>query len=192
MNVIPLISVKKEALYEGRAQDAAVLSLDILFTRVEKDTMLYVLDYDGIEHNNPNFELYQRLTEQCILWIDNGPRRLDDVMDTIMAGATNITLRKELWPDLDMPAIQELTDDEIYLDMSLYHQEHKTLHVPYLGDIGIVLFNEETMYGGFSKESASKQKIFLYTGSIEKNRFWDEQGLAGIIIDLQKKQGVKV
>jgi len=190
MNVIPLVSVKKGLLYEGREQSASVLSLDTLFTRVERETMLYVLDYDGIEHNNPNFELYQRLTERYVLWIDNGPRRLDDVMDTIMAGATNITLRPDLWLDLDMPGVQELTDDEIYLDMSLHYQEQRTLHVPYSGDIGIVLFNEEAQHGSFSKESISKQKIFLYTGSTEKSRFWDEQGIAGIIIDLQKKQGV--
>ncbi|PNX48741.1 MAG: hypothetical protein BV459_01720 [Thermoplasmata archaeon M11B2D] len=189
MNVIPLVSVKKGVVYDGREQSASVFSLDTLFTRVERETMLYVLDYDGIEHNNPNFELYQRLAERYILWIDNGPRRLDDVMDTIMAGATTITLRPDLWPDLDMPGVQELTEDEIYLDLSLHYQEQRTLQVPYSGDIGIVLFNDETLYGSFSKQSTSKQKIFLYTDSTEKSRFWDEQGIAGIIIDLQKKQG---
>jgi hypothetical protein len=188
MNIIPLVSVKKGNIYDGK--EGATLSIDDLFSRVEKDSMLYVLDYDGIEHNNPAFEVYQRLIEQCILWIDNGPRRIDDVMDTIMAGATHITLRKELWPDLDILGVQELTDDEIYVDMSLQHQERKTLHIPHAGDIGIVLFNEETMYGDYLKSIAAKQKIFLYVRSTEKVFFWDEQGITGIIIDVQKKQGV--
>jgi hypothetical protein len=188
MNIVPLISVKKGHLFDGR--EGTALSIDDVFTRVEKDTLLYVLDLDGIEHLNPNLELYQKLTEHCILWIDDGPRRLDDVMDTIMAGATNITLRKELWPNLDMSSVQDLTDDEIYIDMSVEYQERKTLHHFYSGDIGIVLFNEETMYGRFSREITEKQKIFLYASSMEKVSFWGEQGITGIILDLKKKQGV--
>ena len=112
MNIVPLIYVKDGKLLDGK--DGNQVSIDDLFKRVEKDTMLYVLDLDGIEHNNPSLDLYQKLTEHCILWIDDGPRRLDDVMDTIMAGATNITLRKDLWPEIDYPGVFELTDDEMY------------------------------------------------------------------------------
>jgi hypothetical protein len=187
MNIVPLISIKNTKLLDGK--EGNNLSLADVSKRVEKDSLLYVLDLDGIERNNPNFELYQRLSEHCILWIDNGPRRLDDVMDTIMAGATNITLRKELWPDLDMPGVQELTDDEIYLDLSVQHQEKKTLQHFYSGDIGIILFNEDTVYGSFSKERTLNQKIYLYTDSPEKIQLWNEQGITGIIMDLKKKQG---
>jgi hypothetical protein len=188
MNIVPLISIKKGLLFDGR--DGTALSIDELFTRVEKDTMLYVLDYDGLEHINPNLDLYQKLTENCILWIDNGPRRIDDVMDTIMAGATNITLRECLWPALDMPGVQELTDDEIYLDKTVQYQEQKTLQHVFSGDIGAILFNEEALYGAFSKERTANQKIYLYTSSLEKIQLWTEQGISGIIIDLNKKQGV--
>ena len=188
MNIVPLISIKKGLLFDGR--DGTALSIDELFTRIEKDTMLYVLDYDGLEHINPNLDLYQKLTEHCILWIDNGPRRIDDVMDTIMAGATNITLRESLWPALDMPGVQDLTDDEIYLDKTVQYQEQKTLQHVYSGDIGTILFNEEALYGAFSKERTANQKIYLYTSSLEKIQLWTEQGISGIIIDLNKKQGV--
>lgn len=188
MNIIPLISVKKGIIYDGK--EGVALSIDDVPSRVEKDGLLYVLDYDGIEHNNPAFELYQRLIEQCILWIDNGPRRIDDVMDTIMAGATNITLRRELWPDLDILGVQEITDDEIYLDMSQPYQEHTMLRVPYDRDVGIVLFNERFMYEGMLKDIAAKQKIFLYVGSTQKVAYWETQGITGILVDIQKKQGV--
>jgi hypothetical protein len=116
MNIVPLVYAKDGKLLDGK--DGNQVSIDDLFKRVEKDMMLYVLDLDGIEHNNPALDLYQKLTEHCILWIDDGPRRLDDVMDTIMAGATNITLRNDLWPEIDLPGVQELTDDEIYIAMS--------------------------------------------------------------------------
>jgi hypothetical protein len=188
MNTIPLVSVKKGQLFDGK--EGAAIPLEELFKRMKKDTVLYLLDYDGIERNNPNFDLYQQLTEHCILWIDNGPRRIDDVMDTIMAGATNITLRENLWPNLDLLGVQELTDDEIFLEMSPQYHEMKTLHVPSAGEIGIVLFNDETMYERVSKEIMVKQKVFLYTSSTEKISYWSEQGVSGIIMDLQKNQGM--
>ncbi len=120
MNIVPLVCIENSKLLDGKEGNRLLLE-DVL-KRVEKDSLLYVLDLDGIERNNPNLELYQRLAEHCILWIDNGPRRIDDVMDTIMAGATNITLREDHWPSLDMSGVQDLTDDEIYLDMSKKHQ----------------------------------------------------------------------
>jgi len=184
MNIVPLVSLKKGKLLDGK--DGEPVSLDTLFSQVEKDSFLYVLDYDGVEHNNPNLELYQRLTEHCILWIDDGPRRLDDVMDTIMSGATNLTLRKELWPDLDLPGVQELTDDEIYIEIN-----NKTLQHSFAEDIGLVLFNDENTYGTFSPDRAAKQKIYLYVASTERIQFWEQQGIAGIIIDLNKKQGAQ-
>jgi hypothetical protein len=188
MNIVPLVSLKNTKLFDGK--DGDDFSLLDISTRVEKDSLLYVLDLDGIERNNPNLDLYQRLAEHCTLWIDNGPRRIDDVMDTIMAGATNITLREDLWPVLDMAGVQDLTDDEIYLDMSRQHQEQKILQHSYGGDIGIILFNEETLYGSFSREKTFNQKIYLYASSLEKIQLWTEQGITGIIIDLNEKQGV--
>ncbi|HWR27872.1 MAG TPA: hypothetical protein VN377_05500 [Candidatus Thermoplasmatota archaeon] len=187
MNIVPLVSIKNTKLFDGK-EGNSLLPVDVS-KRVEKDSLLYVLDLDGIERNNPNLELYQRLAEHNVLWIDNGPRRIDDVMDTIMAGATNITLREESWPTLDMPAVQDLTDDEIYLDKTKQYQEQKILQQNYSGEIGTVLFNEEVLYGVFSKERTANQKIYLYTGSLDKIQLWTEQGISGIIIDLNKKQG---
>jgi hypothetical protein len=187
MNIVPLVSIKNTRLFDGKEGNSLLLA-EVL-KRVEKDSLLYVLDRDGIERNNPNLELYQRLAEHCILWIDNGPRRIDDVMDTIMSGATNITLREECWLALDMPGVQDLTDDEIYLDKTVQYQEQKTLQHVYSGDIGTILFNEEALYGVFSKERTANQKIYLYASSLEKLQLWTEQGICGIIIDLNKKQG---
>lgn len=187
MNIVPLVLIKNTRLLDGKEGNSLLLE-DVL-KRVEKDSLLYVLDLDGVERNNPNLELYQRLAEHCILWIDNGPRRIDDVMDTIMSGATNITLREECWPILDLLGVQDLTDDEIYLDKTVQYREQKTLQPVYSGDIGTVLFNEEALYGVFSKERTANQKIYLYASSLEKMQLWTEQGISGIIIDLNKKQG---
>jgi hypothetical protein len=193
MDIIPLISVKKGRLFDGK--DGVIVSLDDLFNRVKKDTLLYVLDYDGIEHNNPNLELYQKLTEWYTLWIDDGPRRLDDVMDTIMAGATNITIRAALWPDTDIPAVRELTEDEIFFAIDQRNNTDQ-MHLPFMQEtVGAVIFeNEANNIGDFTsgsilKEIALKYKTYLYTVFSQNSHRLEELGVAGILVDLRKKEG---
>lgn len=188
MDIVPLVSMNYTRLYDGKHSEA--LLLEDVPKRVPKDSLLYVLDLDGIERNNPNLELYQRLADHCILWIDNGPRRIDDVMDTIMAGATNLTLREDLWSNLDMPEVQELTDDEIYLERTRPFQEEMTLQHGYGEDIGIILFNEEQMYGSVLKERLANRKLYVYAHSLEKIQLWTEQGITGVVIDLKHHQGM--
>jgi len=190
MNIVPLISIKKGDIYNG--DNGTVLSLDDLFGSAEKDTMLYVLDLDGIEHNNPNLELYQRLSEQYTLWIDNGPRRIDDVMDTIMAGATNLTLRLQYWPTMNLSEVNELTDDEVYLAYDLSSPE-SSRSIPF--DItGIVVFNEpphdetEFLTTSHLKNRATTLKTYLYTAPPDAKGYWENQGLTGILVDLKKKE----
>jgi hypothetical protein len=192
MNIVPLISIRKGRILDGK--DGNLISIDDLFKQVEKDTMIYVFDLDGIEHNNPSLDLYQKLTEHCILWIDDGPRRLDDVMDTIMAGATNITLREELWPEMDLSGVFELTDDEVYIGIkSTYSQQSLTL--PFSNqNIGVVVFSQELQTNDdfsstrFLKDLALKHKIYLYNVNQNTIPHGEGRDIAGILIDLNKKQ----
>jgi hypothetical protein len=192
MNIVPLISIKKGILLDGK--DGDEISIDELFKRVEKDTIIYVFDLDGIEHINPALDLYQKLTEHCILWIDNGPRRLDDVMDTIMAGATNITLREELWPEMDVPGVFELIDDDVFLYFNSTHGQQPPIPQFSQRDIGVVVFNQEPqihddfIFTSFLKDSATKYKIYLYDISQNTIPFWEGRGITGILVDLNKKQ----
>jgi hypothetical protein len=157
--------------------------------------MLYVLDLDGIEHINPSLDLYQKLTEHCILWIDDGPRRIDDVMDTIMAGATNITLREDLWPEMDILDVFELTDDEVYFGIISGHTEQPwALSFPQQ-DIGVVVFsqasqrNDDFIFASFLKNLAIKHKIYLHNVSQNAIPLFEEHGITGILVDLNKKEG---
>lgn len=192
MNIVPLISIKKGILFDGK--DGSQISIDDLFKRIEKDTMLYVLDLDGIEHNNPSLDLYQKLTEHCTLWIDNGPRRLYDIMDTIMAGATNITLREELWPEMNLLDVFELTDDEVYFCINPAHEQQSQITLSTQLDIGVVVFCQEPQTKddfnslSFFKNRAKKHKIYLYTIASNTNSLWEEHGITGILVDLNKKQ----
>jgi hypothetical protein len=190
MNSVPLIAIKKGILLDGK--DGNQISIDDLFKRVEKDMMLYVLDLDGIEHNNPALDLCQKLTEHCTLWIDEGPRRLDDIMDTIMAGATNITLREELWPEMDLLNIFELTDDEVYMCINSTRIQQSQITMFTQRDIGVVVFNQEPPTNddfipvNIFKTLALKHKIYLYTTESNVSSVLEERGITGILVDLNK------
>ena len=86
------------------------LSFNEILEHVDKDVNIYVLDIDGIEKDKPNLCLYQDLSKSHVLWVDTGPRVLGDIVDVIMAGATNITIRNNLWRGLDVSSIKEITD----------------------------------------------------------------------------------
>jgi hypothetical protein len=189
MHIVPLISLKKGQLCDG--YNGLPLSLEDLFARIEKDAMLYVLDYDGLERSNPNLEMYQRLTEHCVLWIDNGPRRIDDVMDTIMAGATNLSLQPSLWPDLMLADVFELTDDEVFL---VVDASTRDAFPPAPLDItGVVLFqgfqqDTEFITTSFLKDKASTLKTYLYTAPASTIPYWEERGITGLLVDFNKKE----
>jgi uncharacterized protein related to proFAR isomerase len=194
MNIIPLIYIENGVLLMNR--DGEQLSIDELFQRVQKDTMLYVLDFDGIEHDNPQLDLYQKLSDHCILWVDAGPRMLDDVMDMIMAGATNITLREELWPATDIHGIQEITEGEMYLAVDP-QQEKTTIEPLLLKEIaGVIIFNNDNQnsidfqFRGFFKEFATNPKIYLYDVPSMDVAYWEGRGVTGILVDLKKKEMV--
>jgi uncharacterized protein related to proFAR isomerase len=194
MNIIPLIYIENGVLLMNR--DGEQLSIDELFQRVQKDTMLYVLDFDGIEHDNPQLDLYQKLSDHCILWVDAGPRMLDDVMDMIMAGATNITLREELWPAIDILGIQDISEGEMYLAVDPQQQE-TTIEPLLLKELtGVIIFNNDNQISidirsrGFLKEFATNQKIYLSDVPSADVAYWEGRGVTGILADLKKKEMV--
>ncbi len=190
MNIIPLVHVKKGRLHDGI--DGGPLTVDEVFAKVQKDAMLYVLDSDGIDHDNPGLELYQQLTDHCILWVDDGPRRIDDVMDTIMAGATNITIRPERWPEANIDEVFDLTDGEVFYAVLLGPSSQSIVIPP---GVGIVAFVETAQpRGDFTtashlKDLGMKQKLYLYTSQALAPSGWEEQTLAGLVVDLKHVGG---
>jgi len=195
MEIIPLIYIRERRLLDEKKGKA--LSLDDLFKQVEKDSMIYVIDLDGTTKDDPDLDLYQQLSEQYTLWIDNGPRDLDDVMDTIMAGATNITLRKDLWPNADIAGIREITEDEIYFTIELGQKEQNFDLRFFSEDSGAVIFGDEQQIdesfksNPFFKELISKHKLYLYTVPPMHVSYWNEQGVSGILVDVNKKEGYR-
>jgi hypothetical protein len=193
MDIVPLIYIKDGTILGEK--NGTPISIEDLFSQVEKNSLLYIVDVAGLEHGNPDFELYQRLTEHCNLWIDNGPRRLDDIMDTIFAGATNLTIRQDLWSNVNISEVIELTDDEVYFgfDSDGKEQNSALLGIPDVS--GLVFFIKDSLLPvdfittSVVKDLGAKHKIYLYNVDPSTVPLWVERGVTGIIVDLNKKGG---
>ena len=196
MDIIPLIYIKDGALLQEK--QGPKITIKELTARVEEDKMLYILDLDGIEHNNPNLGLYEDLSDRYTLWVDAGPRILDDVMDMIMAGATNITIRKNLWPNVNLVDLQEITEDEIYFTVDTDQIEKHVEFSVFSDVIGAVVLKDEKEieedqhYSTFLKEYAAKSKLYIYNVDPTNVPYWNERHVTGVLVDLSKLEGFKV
>jgi histidine biosynthesis protein len=61
--------------------------------RLAKDySMLYVVDLDGIEHQEPQLDYLQEISRDLSLWVDGGVRNADQAIDILVAGAHRAVL----------------------------------------------------------------------------------------------------
>src|SRR4030042_4855506 len=103
MQIIPLIEINNKKIQNSERLE-----------KLTEDDLLYVIDLDGLEKDKSNLDIYQKLSKKYQLWIDAAPRKLGDVVDIFMAGATNITLRKTFYPQVNIERIREVTENKIY------------------------------------------------------------------------------
>jgi len=169
------------------------LPFNEILEHVGKDGNIYVLDTDGIEKDKPNFCLYQKLSKSHVLWVDTGPRVLGDIVDVIMAGATNITIRNNLWHELDVSSIKEITENKIYADVGFKNQgDHDTEIVPLYDVDGLVVLDEENQaerdfkYGGVLKNLCIKHEVYVYERDSKNINYWKNLGITGLLVDIIK------
>ena len=192
MDIIPLIYIQDGEILGERG--GTPLTFTDVFNQVEKDALLYIVDLDGIENGRMKLDLYQRISDHCTVWMDAGPRRLVDVMDIVISGATNITIRRPLWPDPDIRSVREIIEDEIYL--LLDESQKESFHSPPIfSEIdGLVVFSskgeigDDFTFGSYLNDVAGKRKLYLYTVSPSAVTYWSERGVTGVLVDLHKKE----
>jgi hypothetical protein len=190
MEIISLIHLKKRKIV---LEDVSV-SITQLKDMLEKDSALYVLDLDGIERNKPNLCLYQKLSQDYQLWIDAGPRELGDVVDAIMAGATNLTVRYEMWPHLNISNIKDISECGLYIYVDCNKKNTQELDLSLLdnGD-GLVSYltnnqiERDFNYGSFLKNIGAKYNVYIYDANGKNISYWKKIGIAGLFIDISKK-----
>jgi len=169
------------------------LSFNEILEHVDKDVNIYVLDIDGIEKDKPNLCLYQDLSKSHVLWVDTGPRVLGDIVDVIMAGATNITVRNNLWHGLDVSSIKEITENKIYAGVGLKNQRDRNTEIfPFYDVDGLVVFDGKNQverdfkYGSFLKNLCIKHEVYAYERNSKNINYWENLGATGLLVDISK------
>ena len=193
MEIIPLIKLKKRKIIDTNSS-----LTDNILEQIDEEQVIYILDIDGIEKDKPNLCTYQRLSKSHALWVDNGPRNLGDVVDAFMAGATRITIRKDLCLRLDIPNIREITENKIYININLENQKtyiHEDLF--YHEADGLVNFNNrekirlDFRYSDFLKQFITKNKIYSYESNSRNIFYWKNYGMDGLLVEIKKLQEFK-
>lgn len=193
MEIIPLIKLKKRKIIDTNSS-----LTDNILEQIDEEQVIYILDIDGIEKDKPNLCTYQRLSKSHALWVDNGPRNLGDVVDAFMAGATRITIRKDLCLRLNIPSIREITENKIYININL---ENQKTYIPedlfYHEADGLVNFNNrekirlDFRYSDFLKQFITKNKIYSYESNSRNIFYWKNYGMDGLLVEIKKLQEFK-
>lgn len=185
-----------------RLKNKKIVSSDQLFSLkeikelVEEDKNLYVLDDDGIENDKPNLKLYQQLSERYSLWVDNGPRNLDDVVDSVMAGATTILLRTNLWQKGNISDIQETIENRVYITFDFRKQEPTDNNILFPIDIeGVVIIRdnkpgENIKIDELVKTFCVKYKTYITDTDDRNETYWNSIGVQGLLIPIKKRETV--
>jgi hypothetical protein len=193
MEIIPLIKLKKRKIL-----DYPKSFLKDISNEIDENEKVYILDFDGIDKDKPNFCTVQRMASSYDLWFDFCPKNLGDLVDAIMAGAKTITLRKSQWPNIKISDIKEITDNEIYTNVDFdYKGKNGFIDIKIDQLDGLVNFNSrreiESSFqnSDFFKTISKKNKIFTYESNIKNLAYWKGFGVKGILVDFDKYKEFK-
>ena len=188
MKEIPFLKIKDRKI----SFDLSSSDLRSLLKRLN-ETAVYVLDEDGIAKDHPNVSLYQRLTSVAELWVDAGPRRVDDIVDDLFSGAHRIVIRPGLWNEVDLQSVIDITENEL---MVFYNINELRGDVP--RDIifsqshyVILNLNEATSHIDFKMEGFIKQitrvkPTFVLDETNQPNDKWKNLGVEGVFRPLER------
>ncbi|MCX6665487.1 MAG: hypothetical protein NT038_05435 [Euryarchaeota archaeon] len=192
MEIIPFIHLKKNKIFSADQ----MLSVKEIKELVEEGKNLYVLDDDGIKNDEPNLTLYQQLSERYSLWIDNGPRNLDDVFDSVTAGATTILLRTTLWQKGNISDIQETVENMVYVSFDFRKQEPTDNNIMIPTDIeGVVIIRGNKSEESFKTDElvrtlCKKYKTYITDTDDRNETYWNSIGVQGLLIPIKQKETV--
>jgi len=193
MEIIPLITLEGKKIIDTNQKTTETKEID----QIKEDEKIYILDKDGIDKDKPNLCLLQKTSNVYSLWIDSRPIELDDIVDSFMAGASAITIRKNLWQKLDLEKIREITENEIFLQIDLQDDEiNKNLHIFEKAD-GVVIFNDRDLVESDSKYASILRKIseinktYVYESNSENIFYWQNKGITGLLVDMKKAEEFK-
>ena len=187
MEIVPLIKMHKRKILS----DEPLNEKDII-EKIGENSLLYILDVDGIEKDKPNLCTFQKLSKKFDLWLDFGPRNLGDVVDAFMAGATRVTIRRDFCKQIKVNSIREITENEIYAHINLESEKKIVENALFYNDVdGLVNFNEkgklelEYTYGNLLKNQSSKNKVYTHEQDPLNIHFWKKYNIESFLVDIK-------
>lgn len=175
MDFIPLIILRKRKIIGNSSK------------KLDEFKRIYILDLDGIEKGRPNFDIYQDLPTTIDLWVDNGPRNVGDVFDSLLAGATDSTIRKNFYKNFKFSDIREITENKIFETINFEKKDAD------INDFdGLVNFvdrktiEENKDCYDYLNDLKMKNKIYTCESNPKNLLFWEELGIKGLLVEVDK------
>ncbi len=171
MDRYPYLRIENKRLY---SRDMQYTARDVI-KHAPANQPFYLFDKDGITKNRPNYNTYQRLSSHADLWIDAGPRILEDLMDVVMAGATAVILRPSLWPAVNVDEILAITDCNLYA----YYENPECVVPPKMNGL-IIPYTQDPLPNRPLSLTQLPSYLLNMTGS---NQNLDTTPFAGVFLD---------
>ncbi|RLF35273.1 MAG: hypothetical protein DRN08_03290, partial [Thermoplasmata archaeon] len=195
MEKIPIIQIKKrKILKKTEEKKTKYIHIDEILPNTETHQKVYVEDLDGIEKNKPNLDIYQKIAERHNeLWIDQGPRTIGDVVDTVMTGAKHVTIRKNLFPEEEIPNLRNIIESKIYIliDHKQLKNKQHTFYTTTEDIDGLVLsISKKDIETDFKTSEQIKnicRKYKVYVREAENIHYWEKIGATGLLINIHIK-----
>jgi hypothetical protein len=188
MNIIPLIHINKRKIVNSDFNNLE--NIGDLLPAYESD-FIYLLDHDGINKNRPNICLFQKLSKKYNLWVDAGPRVIGDIVDSVIAGGSKITVRENLINKKDISILNDFLENEIYLNINPNFRLSSEYDIKsYIN--GFVLFINEINHSfDFKSESYLKNiiintKTYYYLSKKDNIHYIKNFNFEGYLIDIDK------
>ncbi len=123
LELLPVLHARRGDLVdpEGEVIDEDLRELARSFKR--EHGAIYVVDLDGLRRGKPDHKLLQTLAAGSPLWADTGPRHHTDVMDAMIAGAEQVTIRYHTASDETMVEEAVRLTENVALGMEFRDQE---------------------------------------------------------------------
>jgi uncharacterized protein related to proFAR isomerase len=186
MKEIPVVHIKDKTISEVSAAN----DIGVLLNRLQSSTA-YVFDEDGVTKNQPNLSIYQKLSGISDIWLDAGPRGVDDIVDEVFSGANRVVIRPTLWKERNLKEVVDITENEL---MSFYSIEEVKKGVPndsmFLESQGIVISFDENIPAvdfkteGFLKQIAKTKPTYMLDMHMKRKEYWISLGMEGILIPI--------
>lgn len=185
MEFIPLIKIKnRKPAYTNNLLDS-----------IDESKIIYIYDIDGIEKDKPNLCTFQKLSKNHELWVDPGPRGLGDIVDNFMAGASAITIRSRLFPNINPSNIREISENKLYIN-----DDFKKINIDcsLLEEFdGFTLFisreqiDQEYKYRDQLRQYISKNTAYVYESNKDNIYYWKNIGIDNFLVDINKYDEMK-